>query len=400
MRRRPGLVADYRSDSAILRNNVQRFWFVVLMVALILLALGATIPVVPGVLGFSLRGDLLLLAVTASFASVGAIGLNMVTGYAGQVSLGHAFFIGLGAFTAAVLGGEEVTRQVFDLSTGQQVEQTILIGYGLDMAIWLPASGIVAGVAGLIVAPIAFRLRGLYLAFVTLGLVFLGEHVFKEAKLLTGGLGVGRPAAIPSLFGFRFDQSGEVFGMYFSRQQKLLFLGLIVLVVAALVAKNIARSRIGRALAAIRDRDIAAELMGINLARYKMIAFGISSFYAGISGALLYLAIGRIEPGSFGLLLSIVYVAMILIGGAATIAGSIMGAVFITFLPRIVKWMAGLWLFGFIAEAPTGGFVNLSQVEQLMFGGLIVGFLIFEPLGLYGIWIRVRNYWKAWPFSY
>jgi branched-chain amino acid transport system permease protein len=91
---------------------------------------------------------------------------------------------------------------------------------------------------------------------------------------------------------------------------------------------------------------------------------------------------------------------MILIGGAATIAGSIMGAVFITFLPRIVKWMAGLWLFGFISEAPTGGFVNLSQVEQLMFGGLIVGFLIFEPLGLYGIWIRVRNYWKAWPFSY
>lgn len=400
MRRRPGLVADYRSDSAIFRNNVQRFWFVVLMVALIFLALGVTIPVIPGVLGFSLTGDLLLLAVTASFASVGAIGLNMVTGYAGQVSLGHAFFIGLGAFTAAVLGGEEVTRQVFDLSTGQQVEQTILIGFGLDMAIWLPAAGIVAGLAGLIVAPVAFRLRGLYLAFVTLGLVFLGEHVFKEAKLLTGGLGVGRPAAIPSLFGFRFDQPGEVFGVYLSRQQKLLFLGLIVLSVAAVVAKNIARSRIGRALAAIRDRDIAAELMGINLARYKMIAFGVSSFYAGIAGALLYLAIGRIEPGSFGLLLSIVYVAMILIGGVATIAGSIMGAVFITFLPRIVKWMAGLWLFGFISEAPTGGFVNLSQVEQLMFGGLIVGFLIFEPLGLYGIWIRVRNYWKAWPFSY
>jgi branched-chain amino acid transport system permease protein len=400
MRRRPGLVADYRADSSIFRNNVQRFWFLVLMVGLVLLGLGATIPVVPGVFGFSLRGDLLLLAVTASFASVGAIGLNMVTGYAGQVSLGHAFFLGLGAFTAAVLGGETVTRQVFDLSTGQQVERTILIGFGLDMAIWLPAAGIVAGVAGLIVAPVAFRLKGLYLAFVTLGLVFLGEHVFKEAKLLTGGLGVGRPAAVPSLFGFRFDQPGEVLGVHLSRQQKLLFLGLVVLTVMALVAKNLARSRIGRAFAAVRDRDIAAELMGINLARYKMIAFGVSSFYAGIAGALLFLAIGRIEPGSFSLLLSIVYIAMILIGGAATIAGSIMGAVFITFLPRIVKWLAGLAIFGFISDAPTGGFLNLSQVEQLMFGGLIILFLIFEPLGLYGIWIRVRNYWKAWPFSY
>jgi len=400
MRRRPGLIADYRSDTAIFRNNVQRFWLIVLIVAVVFLGLGATIPVVPGLVDFSLKGDLLLLAVTAMFASIGAIGLNVITGYAGQVSLGHAFFLGLGAFTAAVLGGEEVTRQVFDLNLGQQVEKTILVGYGLDMAIWLPVAGIVAAVAGLVVAPIAFRLRGLYLAFVTLGLVFVGEHIFKEAKSYTGGLGVGRPTAVPSLFGFRFDQPGGVFGVHLSRQQKLFFLGLILLVVMALIAKNLARSRIGRALAAVRDRDIAAELMGINLARYKMIAFGVSSFYAGIAGALLYSAIGRVEPGSFGLLLSIVYIAMILIGGAATIAGSIMGAVFIIFLPRIVKWMAGLWVFGFISESPTGGLVNLSQVEQLMFGGLIVGFLIFEPLGLYGIWIRIRNYWKAWPFSY
>jgi branched-chain amino acid transport system permease protein len=172
------------------------------------------------------------------------------------------------------------------------------------------------------------------------------------------------------------------------------------LTLLAFIAKNIARSRIGRALAAIRDRDIAAELMGINLARYKMTAFVISSLYAGIAGALLYSGLSRVEPGSFNLLLSIVYIAMILIGGAATIAGSIMGAFFIIFLPRIVKWLAGFWVFGFISDSPTGGFLNLSQIEQLMFGGLIVAFLIFEPLGLYGLWIRVRNYWKAWPFSY
>ena len=400
MRSRPGLIADYRSDTAIFRNNVQRFWMVVLLAAMVALVLGVALPLIPGVASLSLQSDLILVAISALAASIGAIGLNIVTGFAGQVSLGHAFFLGLGAFTASVLGGTEMTRQVVDLSTGQFVEKTVLIGYGLDMIVWLPAAGLVAAFAGLLVAPVAFRLRGLYLAFVTLGLVFLGEHLFREADVLTGGVGVGRETAIPSLFGFRFDQDGEVFGLFLSKEQKLFFLGLGLLIIMALAAKNFVRSRVGRALAAVRDRDIAAEMMGINLARYKMIAFVVSSFYAGVAGALLFSAIGRLEPGSFNLLLSIRFIAMVLIGGVATISGSIMGAVFITFLPKIVKWMATLWIFQFISESPSGGFVTAAQFEQVLFGLLIVGFLVFEPLGLYGIWIRVRNYWKAWPFSY
>ncbi|OFW66387.1 MAG: branched-chain amino acid ABC transporter permease [Actinobacteria bacterium RBG_16_68_21] len=400
MRRRPGLIADYRADTAIFRNNVQRFWMVVLLVGVVVAGLGVRLPIIPGVASLDLSSDLMLVAITALFASIGAIGLNIVTGFAGQVSLGHAFFLGLGAFTAAVLGGTEVTRQVVDLSTGQFVEKTILIGHNLDMIIWLPAAGLVAAFAGLVVAPVAFRLRGLYLAFVTLGLVFLGEHLFREADVLTGGVGVGRETAVPSLFGFRFDQDGSVFGVFLSKEQKFFFLGLGLLIVMALAAKNFVRSRVGRALAAVRDRDIAAEMMGISLTRYKMIAFVVSSFYAGVAGALLYSAIGRLEPGSFNLLLSIKYIAMVLIGGVATVSGSIMGAVFITFLPKIVKWMATLWIFGFISESPSGGFVTTAQFEQILFGMLIVGFLIVEPLGLYGIWIRVRNYWKAWPFSY
>jgi branched-chain amino acid transport system permease protein len=400
MRNRPGLVVDYPTDSAIFRSNVQRFWFVVLLVATVVLGLGGTIPLIPGMVDFSLKGDLLLLGVSALFASIGAIGLNIVTGFAGQVSLGHAFFLGIGAFTAAVLGGVEVTRQVVDLDTGQFVEKTVNLGLGLDIIIWLPAAGLMAALLGLIVAPVAFRLRGLYLAFVTLGLVFLGEHVFREAETFTGGVGIGRDTAVPSLLGFRFDQPGEVFGVFLSKNQKLFFLGLALLLILGLAAKNLARSRIGRALAAVRDRDIAAEMMGIPLARYKMIAFVVSSFYAGVAGGLLFAAIGRIDPGQFNLLLSIEYIAMVLIGGVATVSGSIMGAVFITFLPRIVRWLAGFGIFGFISTAPTGGFLSLAQVEQILFGGLIVLFLILEPLGLYGIWIRVRNYWKAWPFSY
>jgi branched-chain amino acid transport system permease protein len=400
MRRRPGLIADYRHDVAVFRSNVARFWFAVLLVAVVVLGLGGTIPLIPGLVEFSLTRELMLIAVTAVFASIGAIGLNIVTGFAGQVSLGHAFFLGVGAFTGAVLGGTEVTRQVVDLGTGQLVERTMLVGYHLDLIIWLPAAGLAAALMGLIVAPVAFRLRGLYLAFVTLGLVFIGEHVFREAAILTGGVGVGRATGVASLFGFHFDEPGEVFGIFLTKTQKLFFLGLALLIILGFVAKNLARSRIGRALAAIRDRDIAAEMMGIPLARYKMIAFVVSSFYAGVAGALLYTAVGRLEPGSFSLLLSIEFIAMVLIGGVATVSGSIMGAVFITFLPRLVKWLAGFWMFGFISDSPSGGFVTLAQMELILFGGLIVMFLILEPLGLYGIWIRIRNYWKAWPFSY
>jgi branched-chain amino acid transport system permease protein len=396
MRLRPGLVADYESDTAIFRTGVVRAWVGLLLVALVLLGVGAALPVVPGVFTLQLEADLLILAVTAMVAAIGAIGLNIVTGFAGQVSLGHAFFLAVGAFTAATLGGEEVVRSV---STG-----AIVRGYGLDLIIWLPAAGIAAALCGLVVAPVAFRLKGLYLAFVTLGLVFIGGHLLRQFTEITGGIGLGRDTAIPSLFGFRFDQDGEVFGVFLSAGQKHFFLALILLIVMALAAKNLARSKIGRALSAIRDRDIAAEIMGISLTRYKMIAFVVSSFYAGIAGALLYSVIGRLEPSEFGelpgLLLSVEYIAMVLIGGVATISGSIMGAVFIVFLPRIVEELAATGLLAFIGEGVGEGLFDVSQFSRVLFGVFVVGFLIFEPLGLYGIWIRVRNYWKAFPFSY
>lgn len=395
---RPGLISDYRADTAIFRSNVARLWFGLLLVAMVVLGVGGKIPL--GVIDLSLDSEGIFLMISALFAAIAAIGLNIVTGMGGQVSLGHAFFLGLGAFTASVLGGIGETRRVFDLTTGEFVEQTLRLGYELDMIVWLPAAGLVAALAGLIVAPIAFRLRGLYLAVVTLGLVFLGEHLFREWEVLTGGVGVGRDTPEMSLLGFRFDQTSEVLGLTMTQSNKLFLLGLALLVVMGFAARNLARSKVGRALSAIRDRDLAASMMGIDLSRYKTIAFVVSSFYAGIAGALLYTAIGRLLPESFNLLLSVEFIAMILIGGVATISGAIMGAGFITFLPRIVRWLAGFPLFGFISTQPGGTFPTIAQIEQILFGALIVIFLIFEPLGLYGIWLRIRNYWKAWPFSY
>jgi branched-chain amino acid transport system permease protein len=170
----------------------------------------------------------------------------------------------------------------------------------------------------------------------------------------------------------------------------------VLLVIFALLARNLMRSRTGRALAAVRDRDIAAAVIGVDLTRYKMIAFAVSSFYAGVAGALLYVITGTFVPETFGLLLSVQFIAMILIGGVATISGSIMGALFITLLPRISSEIPGI---GFIEDISNGE-ITVNEVAAILYGLLIIVFLIFEPRGLYGIWIRIRNYWKAWPFSY
>ncbi|MGH2753718.1 MAG: branched-chain amino acid ABC transporter permease [Actinomycetota bacterium] len=334
-------------------------------------------------LPFRLSDSLVLLVATAFVASIGAIGLNLVTGYAGQVSLGHAFFFGLGAYTAAVLAGDPEGR---------------VVGYGLEMQIWLPAAGIVAAVAGLLVSPVAFRLRGLYLAIVTLGLVFIGEHIFREAESLTGGTGTGRAAAPPVLFGFDFTDQAQVAGVELSRSQGFYFMGLVFLVVMAVLGRNLARSAVGRAFGAVRDRDLAAEAMGVSLPKNKALAFTISSFYAGIAGALLATITGFVEPGGFNLLLSIRYIAMILIGGVATISGSIMGAAFVTLLPRLIEEAPRF--IPAISASATGGFLTTQQLEQVIYGLLIIVFLIVEPRGLYGLWVRARNYWTRWPFSY
>lgn len=369
MKGRPALFTRYEADSAIFRNSTQRVLFGMLLLVAV-------------VLPFGLPRDWMILFAQALIAAVGVIGLNLVTGYAGQVSLGHAFFLGVGAYAAAALGGEG-TEEVW--------------GLGLDMLIWIPAAGLIAAAVGALVAPIAMRLRGLYLALVTLGLVFLGEHIFREWDSLTGGSTTGREPAQLKLLGYRFDLDGTFGSVTVTREQQIYWVALVVLIVAAFLAKNLVRSRVGRAFAAVRDRDIAAEVMGIDLTRTKILAFAISSFYAGVAGALLYTVTGFVNAVSFNLLLSITYIAMVVIGGAASIAGSIMGALFLTLLPRIIDALGSALPF---FEVSSTGLLSTSQLERVVFGLLIVGFLIFEPLGLYGIWIRARNYWKAWPFSY
>lgn len=365
--KRPELYISYEADMALFNTPAKR-WSV-----LGLIALAALLP-------FVLTDDLLVLLARGFALAVGAIGLNLVTGYAGQVSLGHAFFVGLGAFTAAMVSGDPDGRQ---------------IGLGLPMIVWLPAAALVPAIIGALIAPIATRLKGLYLAIVTLGLVILGEHIFREARPITGGFGVGRPGVEAHLFGVSLTDTGA----WFTGQQKTYWFALVLLAVLALLARNVARSAVGRAFAAVRDRDIAAEVIGVQLTRSKVLAFTISSAYAGVAGAVLYTITRQITPETFNLGMSVLFIAMVLIGGASTISGSIAGALFLTVVLRLSEELSRFASF-IPPPGGRGGLLNSAQFSTVLYGLLIVGFLLFEPRGLFGVWIRIRNYWKGWPFSY
>ncbi|HUG85393.1 MAG TPA: branched-chain amino acid ABC transporter permease [Euzebya sp.] len=365
--RRPELYTSYEADMALFNTRAKS----VSVYGLLL---------VTALLPFLLADDLLVMLGRAFALAIGAIGLNLVTGYAGQVSLGHAFFVGLGAFTAATISGNPEARD---------------LGYGLGMWAWLPAAALLPALVGALIAPIATRLKGLYLAIVTLGLVFLGEHLFREADTITGGANVGRTGVVASFLGISLTDTGA----QFTGQQKTYWFALVLLVISALLGRNLARSAIGRAFAAVRDRDIAAEVIGVQLTKHKVLAFTVSSALAGVSGAVLYTITRQIVPEAFNLLLSVQFIAIILIGGTATISGSIAGAVFLTVILRLAEELSRTTSF-IPPPGSAGGLLNTAQVSTILYGLLIVVFLLSEPRGLFGVWIRIRNYWKGWPFSY
>ncbi len=410
MRGRPNLFTDYESEMALFPTTTKRVAVALLLIFALLVPLGA----IPG-LSFLQESSWLVLINRALVFAIAALGLNLLTGVAGQVSLGHSFFMAVGAYTAVLLGG----------TPGKTVW-----GLELPIWIWLPAAGIAAAIIGIIVAPTAVRVRGLYLAFVTLGLVFIGLHLWRNFGKIAGGPTTGRPWP-PLEFALwkgdpiiSFAKDGPWLGVQLTSDAKTYFFLLVAVIVFTLVAKNLMRTRIGRAWAAIRDRDIAAEIMGVNEVRGKTQAFAISSFYAGIAGALFAVILGRLIPETWDLLLAVEFIAIILIGGAGTIAGTLLGTFFVVLIPRIVEditfffadqvanqgplaWLGDLFIrkspddiLGFVSTGAAGPGLSIFQLNVALFGVLIIVFLIAEPLGLYGIWIRVRNYWKGWPFTY
>jgi branched-chain amino acid transport system permease protein len=312
----------------------------------------------------------------AGIAAVGALGLNLLTGYTGQVSLGHAFFIGAGAYAAARLGGQ----------------------WDLPLPLWLLGAGIVGGLIGAAIGPFALRLRGNYLAIVTLALIYIGDHIFRNVKGLTGGnngIGVMTPTTIGPVDFSKLEFGGQ----HFSRNQGYFWLVWGLVAIIALLCKNLVRTRPGRALQAVRDKDVAAEIIGVRIGRYKVGAFAVSSAIAAVGGALLGSYQQYVSPDQWSLFLSIQYIAIIIVGGVGTVFGSVLGALFLGGLPGLIEKYAGS-IPGVSSKAGGDGFISVFSLEQAIFGIFIIGFLVFEPRGLAAICLRVKAYFKAWPFSY
>ena len=321
-------------------------WVVLLVVAWLAL------PLLLG--GFALK-----LYVYVGIAAIGAIGLNFLAGNAGQVSLGHPFFIGVGVYCGAVVGGD----------------------WGWPLFAWLPFAALLGAALGALVGPFALRLKGNYLVMITIALVFIGQHVFNNWSVVTGGVG-GRAIA-PSLSVFGWDLNDATTPAL--KDQRFAWFVWPLVGACALAVTNILRSRPGRALQAIRDRDLTAEVLGIALARYKVTAFAISGGLAAVAGGLYGGYVGFASPTEWNLLLAIQYLAMIVVGGMGSVAGSVIGAAVVVCLPYVVQaTVQALPLAGrAISQSPgDGGALSAFALNQILFGLLIALFLMFAPRGL------------------
>ncbi len=339
---------NYIKDEEIFQSRFVKFWLALFFFFLL-------------VFPFIANPHMLYVSNIIGFAVIGAVGLNLLTGFTGQISLGHAAFVGVGAYASAIL----ITR--------------------LGISFWLsiPLAGLISALVGMIIGIPSLRVKGLYLCIATLAAQFIFGFIFVHWESMTKGItGIHIPP--PRIGGFQF-----------STEKDFYWITLVFVVLGVGYARNLIRSKMGRAFVAIRDRDLAAEIMGINLFRYKLSAFAISSFYAGVSGALWVSFLKVVTPDHFPFTLCIQYLAMIIVGGLGSVIGSIFGAIFMTLIPEVLNVMAEN------AKNYMPGMEHLLiPFKDVVFGFLIVSFLIFEPRGLAEIWNRVKKFFTLWPFSY
>ncbi len=293
--------------------------------------------------------------------AVAAMGLNILLGFAGQISIGHGAFTGMGAFMSGYL----------------------MARHGLSFWLAMPLGGLTAAAVGALFGLPSARLKGLYLAIASLAAQVILDFFYLRANWFTGGVN-SRSVARPSLFGFKFD--GEL---------SYLYLSLTVALLLGIFAQNLLRTRFGRSLVAVRDRDLAAEVMGIDLFKTKVMAFALSAFFAGIAGALWAPYVMIINPEQFTYHLSIELLAMVIIGGLGSVMGSVYGAVFMTVLPIFVREVAKP-----LSEIIPSIGDKLLLLKDVTFGAAIILFLAFEPEGLAKLWRNVKDYFRLWPFSY
>lgn len=345
---------DYRKDTTIFPTPASRGLAIagVLLLCLVPLKFG----------NFELLSLYQLnLLIQIGYYGIAALGLNILVGFTGQISLGHAAFFGFGAFASAWLNNR----------------------WGIPVFWAIPLAGLMTTLVGMLFGIPAARIKGLYLAIATFAAQFILEDFFARANWFTGGSN-GTLAQPFSLFGF--EVSGD---------RHFFYVVLTYVVLLYVLAANLLRSRDGRAFVAVRDHYLSAEIMGINLTRYRVMSFGVSSFYAGVGGALFGHYLSFVSTESFTILLSIQFLGMVIIGGLGSVMGSMLGTMFMVLLPESIQWLSQS--AGEVFPALTEG---LAFVKEGAIGLAIVLFLIFEPEGLAHRWKLIKAYWKLYPFSY
>lgn len=338
----------YGSDERIFQTWFVRGWLALFLVACV---------AVP----FIASEYMISTLVEIGIAIIACHGLNLLTGFTGQISLGHAAFVGVGAYACSILVGKA----------------------GLPFVVALPVGGCITALVGMVFGIPSLRLRGLYLAMSTIAAQFIIEFTIRRWDKLTGG--VAGMYVDPGRFG----------PLNFGNKIQLYYLVLVLAVLATAATKNIVRGRSGRAFVAIRDRYLAAEVIGVNLFKYRLMAFATSAFFAGVAGGLMAQYLQVITHESFTIAQSINYLAMCIIGGLGQVIGPIFGVTAWFMLERCLEVLTTGLNTAFPAHVTW--FVS---IKEIVFGFTIILFLVFEPDGLAARWRTIRAYWKLWPFSY
>jgi branched-chain amino acid transport system permease protein len=332
---------DYLQDIRLAKHGGQVFWYSALLVLLV--AAPWLIP----------EYWLAQLTFVLIYAVVG-LGLMLLAGFTGLFSLGHAAFLGVGAYT-----------------------QAALTHVGVPFPIALAAAGLLSAAVGMVVGLPALRVKGIYLGIATLAFGFIVEEVFARWESVTGG-NAGTHLKAPELFGWTLASGEAFYGLC-----------LVITVIATLAILNLLRSPTGRAFVAIRDSEISAQSMGIHLARYKTMSFALSAALAGVGGALYAHKLQFISPDQFSIVQSIDLLLMVVIGGLGSVHGAFLGAIFLITMPQVIA-LGKDFLPAAIGQAP--------GLQGLVYGVVLIAFVLFEPMGLYGRWLKIRTYFQVFPF--
>ncbi len=340
---------SYDADINMFKHGYQAGWYMVLL---------AIAFIAPLLVSTFWIGELTSLLIW----SVACMGLMILVGQTGQASLGHAAFLAIGCYANVLL------------------QQRL----GLPFVLSFPLAGLIAGLAGAIIARPMTKLHGIYLAIGTLALTILVDDLIVILTPLTGGVS-GLFAPTIDLFGLSIDR--------YATPARFYYLALFVVFIVVLIYRNLLRSPLGRSLAAVRDSEISAQAMGVNVARTKATAFGLSAGITGLGGALLGHYAGIFNNETFNIIISIQLLLAIVIGGLGSIHGAFFGAAVIALLPQTIAVMRDV-----VARTFGGGSISIPGLETALFGLILILFILFEPRGIYGRWLKIRTYFELFPF--